>query len=56
MILEIPSNANKEEVQKMLQQFMSKRKTKKDFARHFGTVKTGVDGLEYQKNCRNEWE
>lgn len=56
MILEIPSNASKEEAQKMLDKFMMNRTTKKDFAKHFGTIKTEIDPLEYQKKCRNEWE
>ena len=33
---------------------MRKRK-KRTLAVHFGKLKRGIDGLEYQKNIRNEW-
>ena len=33
-----------------------KRKNKKDtLVEHFGCLKRGIDGLEYQKAIRNEW-
>ena len=31
------------------------RKPRKTLAAHFGTLKRGFDGLEYQKEVRNEW-
>jgi len=31
------------------------RKPRKTLAAHFGTLKRGYDGLEYQKEMRNEW-
>ena len=34
---------------------MKKRK-KKNVAKHFGKLKRGIDGLEYQKTIRNEWD
>ena len=30
-------------------------KGKKTLATHFGKLKRGLDGLEYQKMVRNEW-
>ncbi len=33
---------------------MKKRK-KKTLAKHFGKLKRGIDGVEYQKAIRNEW-
>jgi hypothetical protein len=33
-----------------------KRKNKKTLAKHFGKLKRGIDGLEYQKAARNEWD
>jgi len=32
-----------------------KRPQKKTLATHFGKLKRGLDGLEYQKMVRNEW-
>ena len=32
-----------------------KRPPKKTLAAHFGKLKRGLDGLEYQKMVRNEW-
>ena len=36
----------------------SSRKKKKpvDIGRYFGKVNFGIDGLEYQKKLRDEWE
>ena len=34
---------------------MKKRK-KKNVAKHFGKLKRGIDGLEFQKVVRNEWD
>jgi len=31
------------------------RPPKKTLAAHFGKLKRGLDGLEYQKMVRNEW-
>ena len=32
-----------------------KRPQKKTLAAHFGKLKRGIDGVEYQKQMRNEW-
>jgi len=32
------------------------RPRKKTLAAHFGKLKRGLDGLEYQKTVRNEWD
>ena len=32
------------------------RPRKKTLAPHFGKLKRGLDGLEYQKMVRNEWD
>jgi len=29
---------------------------KKNLAKHFGKLKWGIDGVEYQKNVRSEWD
>ncbi|MDR2086093.1 MAG: hypothetical protein LBP72_02840 [Dysgonamonadaceae bacterium] len=29
---------------------------KKTIAKHFGKLKRGIDGMEYQKSVRNEWD
>ena len=31
------------------------KKEKKTLEKHYGCLKRGLDGLEYQKACRNEW-
>lgn len=33
-----------------------KKKKSVDIDRYFGKVNFGMDGLEYQKKVRNEWE
>jgi len=31
-------------------------RNKKDVAKHFGKLKWGMDGVEYQKLVRSEWD
>ena len=33
-----------------------KRQEKRTLTQHFGKLKRGIDGLEYQKTVRNEWD
>ncbi|MDR2962449.1 MAG: hypothetical protein LBU90_02230 [Bacteroidales bacterium] len=33
----------------------AKKKSRKTLGDMYGKLKRGVDGLEYQKNARNEW-
>ena len=32
------------------------RRQKKTLAAHYGKLKRGLDGVEYQKEVRNEWD
>ena len=32
-----------------------KKRPKQTIAKHFGKLKRGIDGMEYQKSVRNEW-
>jgi len=53
MVLEV-----KEITQDSLDKLLAKtvRLRKKTLAAHFGKLKRGIDGLEYQKEMRNEWD
>jgi hypothetical protein len=31
------------------------KSSKKTIAKHFGKLKRGIDGMDYQKSIRNEW-
>jgi hypothetical protein len=53
MVIEI-NKATTNSFDNLLEQF--KRKPRKSLAAHFGKLKRGLDGLEYQKSCRNEWD
>ena len=33
-----------------------KKQEKRTLIQHFGKLKRGIDGLEYQKAVRNEWD
>jgi hypothetical protein len=52
MIIEV-----KEVTPENINQLLSKIKKphKQTIAKHFGKLKRGIDGLEYQKAIRNEW-
>jgi hypothetical protein len=54
MTIEIKTPVTKEKVQQAIEQ-LSKESGKKSLRKHFGTLKRNLDGLEYQKQVRNEW-
>ena len=54
MIIEIKKPVTKEKVNKAIIE-ISKEGKKKSLRKHFGKLKRGLDGTDYQKNARNEW-
>jgi len=52
MVLKIKKNAKKKDVVKHLKKIESKNDGLKKFV---GALKRNIDGLEYQKQLRNEW-
>jgi hypothetical protein len=54
MTIEIKTPVTKEKVQEAINQ-LSKEAGKKGLRKHFGKLKRDIDGLEYQKQVRNEW-
>jgi len=60
MTIELPKNATKKQVKnaikKMEETLKKKRKGKGNIAHLFGTCKSEVDGLEFQKKVRSEWD
>ena len=55
MIIEIKTPVTKEKVRKAIMR-ISKEGKKKSLRKHFGNLKRGLDGLNYQKKIRDEWE
>jgi hypothetical protein len=62
MTIVIPKNATKAEVKKAIAEFEKKRMIKKNKSgngnvlKHFGSNPAEVDGLEFQKKVRSEWD
>lgn len=54
MTIEIKNPVTKEKVQQAIEQ-LNKETEKKSLRKHFGKLKRNLDGLEYQKQVRNEW-
>jgi hypothetical protein len=54
MTIEIKTPVTKEKVQQAIEQ-LSKESGKKNLRKHFGALKRNLDGLEYQKQVRNDW-
>ncbi len=54
MTIEIKNPVTKEKVQKAIEQ-LSAESNKKNLRKHFGKLKRGIDGLEYQQKMRDEW-
>ncbi|MFD2531793.1 hypothetical protein [Gracilimonas halophila] len=57
MTLTINKKDSIKKIREAIEKASSKRKKNKvDIDRYFGKVNFGMDGLEYQKKVRNEWE
>jgi len=54
MTIEIKTPITKEKVKDALNE-LSKSTGKKSLRQHFGKLKRNIDGLDYQKEVRNEW-
>ncbi|HEY0244520.1 MAG TPA: hypothetical protein VGC01_03080 [Mucilaginibacter sp.] len=54
MTIEITAPITKEKVQEAINQ-LSKETPKKNLRKHFGKFKRNIEGLDYQKQVRNEW-
>jgi len=54
MTIEIKTPVTKEKVQEAIN-LLSNENNKKSLRRHFGKLKRNLDGLDYQKQVRNEW-
>jgi hypothetical protein len=54
VLAHISKNATSEEIKLTLNKIASSKK-KKNISKHFGALKRNIDGLEYQKKCRDEW-
>ena len=52
-VIEVPRNASKKQMEELIKKIDKLKKGK--MAKHFGALKRGLDGLEYQKKIRNEW-
>jgi hypothetical protein len=60
MTIVLPKNATKKQVREAMdkvEKAMLKKKGRKgNIVRHFGSCKSRVDGLEFQKKVRSEWD
>jgi hypothetical protein len=54
MTIEIKTPVTKEKVQAAIDK-LSQKAGKKGLRGHFGKLKRNIDGLDYQKQVRNEW-
>jgi len=54
MTIEIKDPVTKEKVQQAIEK-LNQETNKKSLKKHFGKLKRGIDGLEYQNQVRNEW-
>lgn len=54
MVIELKHAMSKEEIEKILSKIDSSSE-KKTLRKHFGKLKRGLDGVEYQRKLRDEW-
>ena len=55
MIIELSKSSTQQQAEEALQS-MAKKKNSKKLIKHFGKLKRGIDGLQFQKQARNEWD
>ena len=55
MVIELQKPLTKNKVKKALAR-VSEGKKRKSLRKHFGKLKRGLGGVEYQKKVRNEWD
>lgn len=56
MIIEFSKIKKNVGIEKVLKKLAEKRKSKSSRrAKFFGSLKRGLDGVQYQKTSRNEW-
>ena len=53
MTIEIKNPGTKEKVKQAFEQLS--KENEKGLRKHFGKLKRNLDGLDYQKQLRNEW-
>jgi hypothetical protein len=50
----IIDSSNSKEIDKILSEKLRKTPSKGNLSKHFGKLKRNIDGLEYQKNIRED--
>ncbi|MCA0366092.1 MAG: hypothetical protein LCH67_18790 [Bacteroidetes bacterium] len=55
MTIVVKNNSNQSEVDLILKK-LKKTSKKQGLRKHFGLLKRDIDGLEVQKELRNEWD
>lgn len=57
MGIKLSNNPTKAEIEKALEALKAQAKPsgKKSIEKHFGSLQRGIDGLEFQKEIRNDW-
>jgi hypothetical protein len=56
MTIKISNKTTKSQIEKAVSKFSKEKKTKGfDARKYFGKLVRNVDGLDYQKSLRNEW-
>jgi hypothetical protein len=58
MVTVIKKDMHPKEVEILLEKRMQKQAQNREhkLKKHFGALKRGIDGLEYQNEIRNDWE
>ncbi|CAN5158086.1 hypothetical protein BH09BAC1_BH09BAC1_08210 [soil metagenome] len=55
MIIKLSKNASKKDIEQALLKLKKKKQSDKKSSQYFGSLKRGLDGMEYQNAVRNEW-
>ena len=55
MVYELKAEDNFTDLLEKIKRNNVEKEGKKTLEKHYGCLIRGLDGLEYQKTCRNEW-
>ncbi|MFN5168556.1 MAG: hypothetical protein ACK5DD_02955 [Cyclobacteriaceae bacterium] len=56
MIIKMPKKASRSEIAKALKNLSKKRVKGFQADKYFGRLVRGIDGVDYQRSVRNEWD
>jgi hypothetical protein len=55
MIIKLSKKATKKDIEQAMLKLKKKKQSEKNASQYFGSLKRGLEGMEYQNTVRSEW-